>query len=39
LLSLWVGLVLLAHRKNLLEEFSLLIARRHDHPQPEQPRL
>jgi len=39
LLSLWVGLVLLAHRKNLEEEFSLLIARRPAHPQTEQPNL
>jgi acyl phosphate:glycerol-3-phosphate acyltransferase len=39
LLSLWAGLVLLAHRKNLVEEFSQMAARRHQHPEPEQPPL
>lgn len=37
LLSLWAGLVLLAHRRNFVEEFSQFAARRH--PQPEQPPL
>ncbi|HLP76393.1 MAG TPA: glycerol-3-phosphate acyltransferase [Candidatus Paceibacterota bacterium] len=37
LLSLWAGLVLFAHRRNFVEEFSLIAARRH--PQPEQPPL
>ncbi|MBC8095513.1 MAG: glycerol-3-phosphate acyltransferase [Akkermansiaceae bacterium] len=37
LLSLCIGLVLLAHRRNFIEEFSQFAARRH--PQPEQPPL
>ncbi len=37
LLSLWAGLVLLAHRRNFVEEFSQFAARRH--PQPEHPPL
>jgi len=36
LLSFWVGLVLIAHRRNFLEEFSLLAARRHPSG-PDQP--
>jgi glycerol-3-phosphate acyltransferase PlsY len=39
LLSIWAGLVLFAHRKNFVEEFSLLIARRHPQPQPDQSHL
>lgn len=38
LLSVWAGLVLVAHRKNFVEEISQFIARRHP-PQPEQPQL
>jgi acyl phosphate:glycerol-3-phosphate acyltransferase len=36
LLSIWAGLVLFAHRRNIVEEFSLLAARRNQ-PQPDQP--
>jgi glycerol-3-phosphate acyltransferase PlsY len=39
LLSIWAGLVLVAHRKNLMDEFSLLAARHHQNPQPGQPPL
>ncbi|HYG22300.1 MAG TPA: glycerol-3-phosphate acyltransferase [Verrucomicrobiae bacterium] len=35
LLSAWAAIVLLAHRRNFVEEFSLLAARRNQ-PQPEQ---
>lgn len=38
-LGLWAGLVLFAHRKNILEEIIQLAARRHQQPQPEQPPL
>ena len=37
LLSFWAGLVLFAHRRNFIEEFSLLATRRNQ-PQPDQPR-
>jgi glycerol-3-phosphate acyltransferase PlsY len=39
LLSLWAGLVLLAHRKNLFEEFAQIAARRHPQSHPEQHHL
>jgi glycerol-3-phosphate acyltransferase PlsY len=39
LLCSWAGLVLLAHRKNLVEEFLQLAARRNHQPEPEQPTL
>jgi hypothetical protein len=39
LLSFWAGLVLLAHRRNFVEEFALLTARRDHNPQTEQPPL
>jgi glycerol-3-phosphate acyltransferase PlsY len=39
LLSIWAGMVLLAHRKNLMEEFFQLATRRRQHPEPEQPSL
>jgi glycerol-3-phosphate acyltransferase PlsY len=38
MLSGLAGLVLVAHRKNLLEEVSQFTARRHAQPKPEQPR-
>jgi acyl phosphate:glycerol-3-phosphate acyltransferase len=34
LLSLWVGLVLFAHRKNFVDEFAQLAARRQQQPEP-----
>ena len=37
LLSVWAGLVLLAHRRNFIEEFSVFVSRRN--PQPQQPPL
>ena len=36
LIAAWAGLVLVAHRKNLVDEFSL---HRHHQPEPEQPQL
>jgi glycerol-3-phosphate acyltransferase PlsY len=39
LLSLWAGIVLLAHRKNLMDEFSLFAERREQQPEPHQPPL
>ena len=39
LLSLWAGLVLFAHRKNLVDEFAQIMARRDQQTQPEQPPL
>jgi acyl phosphate:glycerol-3-phosphate acyltransferase len=39
LLSFLAGLVLLAHRKNIIEEFSQFVARRQDQPEPDQPTL
>ena len=38
LLSFWAALVLIAHRKNLMEEFTQLV-RHDDQPEPGQPRL
>jgi hypothetical protein len=37
LLSVWAGLVLWAHRRNFVEEFSVFVTRRN--PQPQQPPL
>jgi acyl phosphate:glycerol-3-phosphate acyltransferase len=37
LLSAWAALVLFAHRRNFVEEFSLLGAQRHQEPEPDQP--
>lgn len=39
LLSLWAGLVLFAHRRNLMDEFSQLTDRRDEQPEPHQPQL
>ncbi|HHY85090.1 MAG TPA: glycerol-3-phosphate acyltransferase [Verrucomicrobia bacterium] len=39
LLSVWAGLVLLAHRKNLMDEFSLFAERREHAVEPDQPPL
>jgi acyl phosphate:glycerol-3-phosphate acyltransferase len=36
-ISILAGIILIAHRKNLMEEFSLLAARRHVQPKPDQP--
>jgi glycerol-3-phosphate acyltransferase PlsY len=36
-LSILAGMILLAHRKNLLDEFTLLAARRHADTKPDQP--
>jgi len=38
LLAVWAGLVLIAHRKNLVDEFSQFLHRHHQ-PEPEQPQL
>ena len=38
-LSLLAALVFIAHRKNIIEEFSQWAARRHVHPKPDQPHL
>jgi len=38
LLSCWAGLVLIAHRKNLVEEIVQLV-RHDDQPEPDQPHL
>ena len=38
LLAAWAGLVLFAHRKNLVDEFSQFLHRHHP-PEPEQPPL
>ncbi len=38
LLSAWAALVLFAHRKNIIDEFSQFL-RRHHQPEPEQPPL
>jgi len=37
LMSCLAGIILIAHRKNLLEEFSVLAGRHHDHPNQDQP--
>jgi thiamine transporter ThiT len=39
LLTLLAGLVTVAHRKNLVEEFSQLASRRHSQPESEHPPL
>jgi glycerol-3-phosphate acyltransferase PlsY len=39
LLSCWAGLVLIAHRKNLMEEISHLATRHNDQPEADQPPL
>jgi len=39
LLSFWAGLVLVAHRKNLMDELLHASARRSESPEPDQPRL
>lgn len=36
IVSILAGMIWIAHRKNLLEEFSLMAARRHDQPKPDQ---
>ena len=38
LLSIWAGLVLVAHRKNVVEEFGQLL-HHDDQPEPDQPQL
>jgi acyl phosphate:glycerol-3-phosphate acyltransferase len=39
LLSFWAALALIAHRKNAIEEFSQLMPRHDDQPEPDQPHL
>ena len=39
LLSIWAGLVLIAHRKNMMEEFSQLVPRHDDRTEADQPPL
>jgi hypothetical protein len=39
LLSLLAALVLVAHRKNLVEQFSQMAARRHSHVESDRPPL
>src|SRR5262245_54544149 len=39
LLTLWAGLVMIAHVKNLMEELSHLVPRQDDQPEPDQPHL
>ncbi len=35
IISILAGMIWIAHRKNLLEEFTLMAARRHDQPKPD----
>lgn len=39
MLFCWAGLVLFAHRRNVIEEFMQFHARRHHQPEPDQPTL